>query len=126
MQRKWLKDIVFNNRVEAKEAVVKENQWSHHYSNRTAEGKKKYFRCNKVKFRGKHCPAFFKKFMCKYVLGMAIRTNYCRPPPAAKDVKIGEKRIRGRPAKSKKALPIQYIFVTDNYTISTEKHLIKY
>jgi len=38
---------------------------------------------------------------------MTIRTNYCRPPPTAKDVEIGEKWHRGRPAKSKKALPIQ-------------------
>jgi hypothetical protein len=33
---------------------------------------------------------------------MAIRLNYCKPPPAAKYVKIGEKRRGGRPAKSKK------------------------
>ncbi|KAF9758301.1 hypothetical protein NGRA_3148 [Nosema granulosis] len=54
-----------------------------------------------------NCPAFFKKFMCKHVVGMAIRLNYCKPPPAAKDVKIGEKRRRGRPSKSKKALLTQ-------------------
>jgi hypothetical protein len=54
-----------------------------------------------------NCPAFFKKFMCKHVVGMAIRLKYCRPPPAAKDVQIGEKRRRGGPAKSKKALLIQ-------------------
>jgi hypothetical protein len=54
-QRRWVKDMVFNNAVEATEAVMKENQWSHHYTNTTAEGKKKYFRCNKVKFRGKQC-----------------------------------------------------------------------
>ncbi|CAF1118993.1 unnamed protein product [Rotaria sordida] len=54
-----------------------------------------------------NCPAFFKKFMCKHVVGMAIRLNYCKPPPAAKNIKIGEKRRRGRPAKSKKALLMQ-------------------
>ncbi|CAF2103112.1 unnamed protein product [Rotaria magnacalcarata] len=43
------------------------------------------------------------KFMCKHVVGMAIRLNHCKPPPAAKNVKIGEKRRRGRPSKSKKA-----------------------
>ncbi|CAF4475835.1 unnamed protein product, partial [Rotaria sp. Silwood2] len=51
--------------------------------------------------------AFVKKFMCKHVVGMAIMLNYCTPPPDAKNVKIGEKRRRGRPTKSKKALLIQ-------------------
>jgi hypothetical protein len=54
-----------------------------------------------------NCPAFFKKFMCKHVIGMAIRLNHCKPPPAAKDVKIGEKRRRGRPSKAKKELLVQ-------------------
>jgi hypothetical protein len=54
-----------------------------------------------------NCPAFFKKFMCKHVVGMAIRLNYCKPPPAAKNIPIGTKRRRGRPTKSKKALLIQ-------------------
>ena len=53
------------------------------------------------------CPTFFKKFMCKHVVGMAIRLNHCKPPPTAKNVKIGEKRRRARPSKSKKALLIQ-------------------
>jgi uncharacterized Zn finger protein len=53
------------------------------------------------------CPEFLKKFTCKHVVGMAIRLNYCKPQPAAKNVKIGEKRRRGRPAKSRKALLIQ-------------------
>ncbi|CAF1526676.1 unnamed protein product [Didymodactylos carnosus] len=53
------------------------------------------------------CPVFFKKFMCKHVVGMAIRLNYCRPPPAAKDIPPDEKRRRGRPSKAKKALLIQ-------------------
>ncbi|CAF2053487.1 unnamed protein product [Rotaria magnacalcarata] len=52
-------------------------------------------------------PAFFEKFMCKHVVGMAIRLNHCKPPPAAKNVKIGEKRRRGSPPKAKKALLIQ-------------------
>ena len=45
--------------------------------------------------------------MCKHVIGMAIRLNHCKPPPAAKDVQIGEKRRRGRPSKAKKALIVQ-------------------
>ncbi|CAF4089063.1 unnamed protein product, partial [Rotaria sordida] len=31
--------------------------WSYHYTNTTAAGKKKFFRCNKVKARGKQCDA---------------------------------------------------------------------
>jgi hypothetical protein len=54
-----------------------------------------------------NCSAFFKKFMCKHVVGMAIRLNYCKPPSAAKNVPIGEKRRCGRASKAKKALLIQ-------------------
>ncbi|CAF1490072.1 unnamed protein product, partial [Didymodactylos carnosus] len=54
-----------------------------------------------------NCPAFFKNLMCKHVVGIAIRLNCCKPPSAAKDVKIGEKRRGGRPSKSKKALLMQ-------------------
>jgi hypothetical protein len=39
-----------------------------------------------------HCPAFFKEFICKHVIGLAIRLKYCKPPRAAKDIKIGEKK----------------------------------
>jgi hypothetical protein len=45
--------------------------------------------------------------MCKYVVGIAIRLNYCQPPPAAKGIRISEKRRRDRSAKAKKALLIQ-------------------
>ncbi len=38
------------------------------------------------------------------MIGLAIRLKYCKLPPAAKDVKIGEKRKRGRPKKATKAL----------------------
>ena len=51
-----------------------------------------------------NCPSFFKEFTCKHVIGLAIRLKYCTPPPAAKDVKIGERRKRGRPKKATKAL----------------------
>ncbi|CAF3981206.1 unnamed protein product [Adineta steineri] len=54
-----------------------------------------------------NCPVYFKKFMCKYIVGLAIRLNYCKPPPAAKNIPIGEKRRRDRPSKAKKALLIQ-------------------
>ena len=51
-----------------------------------------------------NCPSFFKEFICKHVIGLAIRLKYCKPPPTAKDVKMGEKRKRGRPKKATKAL----------------------
>jgi hypothetical protein len=35
---------------------------------------------------------------------MALRLKLCKPPPAAKDVPIGEKRKRGRPKLATKAL----------------------
>jgi len=48
---------------------------------------------------GKKWPCRLLSFICKHVVGMAIRLNYCKPPPAAKYVKVGEKRRAGRPAK---------------------------
>ncbi|CAF4632468.1 unnamed protein product [Rotaria sp. Silwood2] len=54
-----------------------------------------------------NCPAFFKHYICKHIVGMTIRLKHCKPPPAAKTVPIGEKRKRGRPAKAKAALLIQ-------------------
>lgn len=54
-----------------------------------------------------NCPAFLKNYICKHVVGMAIRLKRCKPPPAAKTVPIGEKRKRGRPAKAKAALLMQ-------------------
>ena len=39
-----------------------------------------------------NCPSFFKEYICKHTVGMAIRLKYCRPPSAAKDVPLGEKR----------------------------------
>ncbi|CAM4952599.1 unnamed protein product [Rotaria socialis] len=56
-QRNWVEKMVFINTEEAEEAVIKENQWSYHYTNTTAAGEKKFFRCNKVKARGKQCDA---------------------------------------------------------------------
>ena len=50
------------------------------------------------------CPCFLKKYMCKHVIGLSIRLKYVKPLPAAKQVPIGEKRKRGRPNKSSKAL----------------------
>ena len=54
-----------------------------------------------------NCPAFLKNYICKHIIGMAIRLKYSKPPSAAKAVPIGEKRKRGRPPKAKVALVIQ-------------------
>jgi hypothetical protein len=50
------------------------------------------------------CPYFMKHFLCKHLIGLAIRLKYAKPPPAAKDIPIGEKRKRGRPKKATRAL----------------------
>ncbi|CAF1078119.1 unnamed protein product [Rotaria magnacalcarata] len=39
-RRNWMEEKVFNNAEEAEMAVAKENQWSYHYTNVTASGKK--------------------------------------------------------------------------------------
>jgi len=54
-----------------------------------------------------NCPAFLKNYICKHIVGMGFRLKYCKPPPAAKAVPIGEKRKRGRPAKDKPAMLVQ-------------------
>ncbi|CAF1020161.1 unnamed protein product [Rotaria sp. Silwood1] len=41
------------------------------------------------------CPAFFKKFMCKHVAGMAIGLNYWKLPLAAKNVRIAAVALFG-------------------------------
>jgi hypothetical protein len=65
-----------------------------------------------------NCPAFFKKILCKHVVGIAIRLNYCKPLPAGKNIKIGEKRRRHRPSKAKAFDSIN--FVTCKCNVSTE------
>jgi hypothetical protein len=49
----WVKEMVFNNSQEAEKAVIKQNLWTLQYTNTTVERKKKFFRCHKVKYRGK-------------------------------------------------------------------------
>lgn len=51
-----------------------------------------------------NCPSYLKTFMCKHVLGIAIRLKLVTPSFEAKQIPIGEKRKRGRPKKAKKAL----------------------
>lgn len=51
-----------------------------------------------------NCPAFYKNFICKHIVGMAIRLQYEKARLEAKNIPIGQKRKRGRPTKAKKAL----------------------
>ncbi|CAK1603683.1 unnamed protein product [Parnassius mnemosyne] len=53
------------------------------------------------------CPQFHKKYVCKHLLGLAIRLKLATPPMEAKALPIGQKRKRGRPTKSRPALKIQ-------------------
>ena len=53
------------------------------------------------------CPFFIKKNQCKHSVGMLIRRKEVVVPPEAKDIPLGQKRKRGRPSKSKKALLVQ-------------------
>jgi len=53
------------------------------------------------------CPAFLKKFICKHIIGLAIRLKSVKPPPAAKQIPIGEKRKRGRPKLATSALLVK-------------------
>lgn len=50
------------------------------------------------------CRDFFKLFTCAHIIGIAIRLKCVVPPVEAKNIPIGEKRKRGRPAKAKSAL----------------------
>lgn len=53
------------------------------------------------------CPSFFKFGTCKHAVGMQIRLHLVDVPPAAKQIPLGQKRKRGRPAKAKRALLTQ-------------------
>lgn len=52
------------------------------------------------------CPKFFKKYICKHVLGIAIDEKLVKPPKTANTDVIGPKRKRGRKPNAKKALLI--------------------
>lgn len=53
------------------------------------------------------CPMFFKTYICKHMVGMAIRLKFVKPPLEAKALPLNQKRKRGRPSKAKKALLVQ-------------------
>lgn len=48
-------------------------------------------------------PCFMKHFMCKHLVGLAIRLKLTKPPVEAKNIPSGIKRQRWRPSKAKKA-----------------------
>jgi hypothetical protein len=50
---------------------------------------------------------FFKSYIYKHVCGIAIIQNLFAVPPEAKNIPLGEKFKRGRPAKAKNALIVQ-------------------
>lgn len=53
------------------------------------------------------CSCFLKHLQCKHALGLQIRLKHVTVPQEAKVVPLGQKRKRGRPSKSRKALIIQ-------------------
>lgn len=53
------------------------------------------------------CSDYFKKYICMHVVGIALRMKYVEAPPEAKNLPIGQKRRRGRPALAKGAFTIQ-------------------
>lgn len=46
-----------------------------------------------------NCPIFMKQFICKHIVGMAIRLKLTKPPPEAKNLPIGAKRKPGCPIR---------------------------
>ena len=67
------------------------------------------------------CPTFYKKYLCKHIIGIALRLNSITKaallmPLTAKDILISSKRKVGRPALAKRALlrqPLQSILQAD-------------
>lgn len=53
------------------------------------------------------CSEFFKEYICKHIVGIALRLKLVEAPIEAKSIPIGQKRKRGRPAHAKAALVLQ-------------------
>jgi len=53
------------------------------------------------------CPFYTKNGQCKHALGIQIRRKEVSVPTEAKCIPLGQKRKRGRPAKTKKARIVQ-------------------
>lgn len=50
------------------------------------------------------CPYYLKNFLCKHVVGIAMRLKFCDIPTYVKNIQLGQKRKRGRPSKVKASL----------------------
>ena len=46
------------------------------------------------------CPVYYKQFICKHIIGIAIILKLVKCPPQAKNVPLGQKRKRGRPCNA--------------------------
>ena len=57
VDKDWQKEKVFSKAAEAKEFVEGEKTWSYFHTNETEEGRKRFYRCNQVKYRGEQCLA---------------------------------------------------------------------
>lgn len=53
------------------------------------------------------CSSGFKQYLCEHIVGVALRLKIIEAPAEAKTIPLGQKRKRGRPAKSKPALQQQ-------------------
>lgn len=53
------------------------------------------------------CVIGFKQYLCEHIVGIALRLKIIEAPAEAKNLPLGQKRKRGRPAKSKPALQQQ-------------------
>lgn len=59
------------------------------------------------KFGECDCANGLKLFVWEHIIGIALRLKMAEAPAAAKTIRIGQKRKRGRPAKAKPALQFQ-------------------
>ena len=53
------------------------------------------------------CRRYQKEYVCKHVIGIAVRNKKFDLRPEARGILLGQKRKRGRPEKAKKALIVQ-------------------
>ncbi len=56
-RRKWFPTCTYYSKEGAINKIKMDGIWSQSNTNTTSEGKRVYYRCNKVKRRGKQCPA---------------------------------------------------------------------
>lgn len=77
----------------------KKNSFSFHDTKFEYPTKRENWLCSEC-----DCRDYFKLYICEHIIGIAIRLKLVVPPVEAKNVPIGQKRKRGRPAKAKSAL----------------------